>query len=87
MNILMLVALGDFVHNEGESLSPNTSWSASVAIRYLAASPAGAAVLDLNGDGKLELIVHSFFLRRRPDDHLRCGSDKIEAALSVQCGV
>ena len=28
------------------------------------------AVLDLNGDGKLELIVHSLYLRRRPDHHL-----------------
>jgi hypothetical protein len=28
------------------------------------------AVLDLNGDGKLEVIVHSFYYEGRPDHHL-----------------
>jgi len=45
-----------------------------------------AAVLDLNGDGKLELIVHSFYYEGGQTTIYSCEPDKIEAALSVECG-
>ena len=45
-----------------------------------------AAVLDLNGDGKLELIVHSFYYEGGETTIYRCEADKIEAVLSVECG-
>ena len=45
------------------------------------------AVLDLNGDGKLEVIVHSFYYEGDQTTIYRCGVDKIEAVLSVECGV
>jgi hypothetical protein len=46
-----------------------------------------AAVLDLNGDGKLEVIVHSFYYEGGQTTIYRCQPDKIEEALSVECGV
>jgi hypothetical protein len=45
-----------------------------------------AAVLDLNGDGKLEVIVHSFYYEGGQTTVYRCEPDKIEALLSVECG-
>jgi len=45
-----------------------------------------AAVLDLNGDGKLEVIVHSFYYEGAQTTIYRCEPDKIEAVLSVECG-
>ena len=45
-----------------------------------------SAVLDLNGDGKLEVIVHSFYYEGGQTTIYRCEPDKIEAALSVECG-
>jgi hypothetical protein len=45
-----------------------------------------AAVLDLNGDGYLEVIVHSFYYEGRQPTIYRCQPDKIEAVLSVECG-
>jgi len=45
-----------------------------------------AAVLDLNGDGKLEVIVHSFYYEGGQTTIYRCQSDKIEEVLSVECG-
>jgi hypothetical protein len=45
------------------------------------------AVLDLNGDGKLEVIVHSFYYEGGQTTIYRCELDKIEAVLSVECGV
>jgi hypothetical protein len=45
-----------------------------------------AAVLDLNGDGKLEVIVHSFYYEGGQTTIYRCDPDKIEATLSVECG-
>jgi hypothetical protein len=45
-----------------------------------------AAVLDLNGDGKLEVIIHSFYYEGGETTIYRCESDKIEAVLSVACG-
>lgn len=44
------------------------------------------AVLDLNGDGKLEVIVHSFYYEGGQTTIYRCEPDTIEAALSVECG-
>jgi len=45
-----------------------------------------AAVLDLNGDGKLEVIVHSFYYEGGETMIYRCEPDKIEPVLSVACG-
>jgi hypothetical protein len=45
-----------------------------------------AAVLDLNGDRKLEVIVHSFYYEGGETIIYRCEPDKIEPALSVECG-
>ncbi len=45
-----------------------------------------AAVLDLNGDGKLEVIVHSFYYEGGLTTIYRCEPNKVEAALSVECG-
>jgi hypothetical protein len=45
-----------------------------------------AAALDLNGDGKLEVIVHSFYYEHGQTTIYRCEPDKIEAVLSVECG-
>jgi len=45
-----------------------------------------AAVLDLNGDGKLEVIVHSFYYEGGQTTIYRCEPDKIEEVLSVACG-
>ena len=45
-----------------------------------------AAVLDLNGDGKLEVIVHSFYYEGGQTTIYRCEPDNIEALLSVECG-
>ena len=45
-----------------------------------------AAVLDLNGDGKLEVIVHSFYYEGGETLIYRCEPDKIEPVLSVACG-
>jgi len=44
------------------------------------------AVLDLNGDGKLEVIVHSFYYEGGQTTIYRCEPDKIEPVLSVECG-
>jgi hypothetical protein len=45
-----------------------------------------AAVLDLNGDGKLELILHSFYYEGGETTIYRCEADEIAAVLSVECG-
>jgi hypothetical protein len=45
------------------------------------------AVLDLNGDGKLEVIVHPFYYESGQTTIYGCELDKIEAVLSVECGV
>jgi hypothetical protein len=44
-----------------------------------------AAVLDLNGDGKLEVIVQSFYYKGSQTIIYRCAPDKIEEVLSVEC--
>lgn len=45
-----------------------------------------AAVLDLNGDGKLEVIVHSLYYEGGETTIYRCEPGMIEAVLSVACG-
>lgn len=45
-----------------------------------------AAVLDLNGDGKLEVIVNSFYYEGGETTVYGCDPDKLEAVLSVECG-
>ena len=45
-----------------------------------------AAVLDLNGDGKLEIIVRSSYYEGGETTIHRCEPDKIEPVLSVECG-
>jgi hypothetical protein len=46
-----------------------------------------AAVLDLNGDGKLEVIVRSFYYEGGQTTIYRCEPNTIEEVLSVECGV
>jgi hypothetical protein len=45
-----------------------------------------AAVLDLNGDGEVEVVVHSFYYEGGETIIYRCEPAKIEAVLSVACG-
>jgi hypothetical protein len=45
------------------------------------------AVLDLNGDGKLEIIVHSQYYEGAETTIYDCSGGKCEAALSVGCGL
>ena len=45
------------------------------------------AVLDLNGDGKLEVIVHSHYYEGSETTIYDCSGGKCEAALSVGCGL
>jgi len=45
------------------------------------------AVLDLNGDGKLEVIVHSQYYEGAETTIYDCSGGKCEAALSVGCGL
>lgn len=45
------------------------------------------ATLDLDGDGKLEVIVHSAYYEGASTTIYRCRPTKIEPLLSVECGV
>jgi hypothetical protein len=44
------------------------------------------AVLDLNGDGKLEVIVHSHYYEGAETTIYDCSGGKCKAVLSVSCG-
>jgi hypothetical protein len=44
------------------------------------------AVLDLNGDGKLEIIVHSHYYEGAETTIYDCSGGKCKAVLSVACG-
>jgi len=44
------------------------------------------AVLDLNGDGKMEVVVDSRYYEREMMTIYQCDPNKAEAALSVECG-
>jgi len=46
-----------------------------------------SAVLDLNGDGKLEIVVHSAYYEGGATMIYECKGDKIIEVLSVACGV
>ena len=63
---------GEVYQKPDESVAPNVSQV--------------TAVLDLNGDGKLEVVVHSFYYEGGQTTIYRCELHKIEAALSVECG-
>jgi len=41
---------------------------------------------SLNGDGKLEVIVHSFYYEGGQTTIYQYDRDKIEAVLSIECG-
>jgi hypothetical protein len=45
------------------------------------------AVLDLNGDGKLEIIVHSQYYEGAETTIYDCSGGKCKAVLSVSCGL
>ena len=45
------------------------------------------AALDLNGDGKLEVIVHSHYYEGSETTIYDCSGGQCEAALSVGCGL
>ena len=44
-------------------------------------------VLDLNGDGKLEVIIHSHYYEGSGTAIYDCSGGKCQAVLSVECGV
>lgn len=45
-----------------------------------------AAVLDLNGDGKLEVVVHSSYYEGNATTIYQCEPNKAREVLSVECG-
>jgi hypothetical protein len=45
------------------------------------------AVLDLDGDGKLEVIVHSFYYEGGSTTIYRCEPARVKPLLAVECGV
>jgi len=71
-NVQTKLVVGEVYTKRDESVAPN--------VYNL------AAVLDLNGDGKLEVIVHSFYYEGGETTIYGCEPDKIEPALSVACG-
>jgi hypothetical protein len=45
-----------------------------------------AAVLNLNGDGRLEMVVHSVYYEGGATVIYECEPAKIKETLSVECG-
>lgn len=46
-----------------------------------------SAVLDLNGDGKLEVVIHSMYYEGGQTTIYQCEPDKVKPVLEVACGV
>jgi hypothetical protein len=44
------------------------------------------ATLDLDGDGKMEIVIHSHYYEREMTTIYRCEPKKVESFLSVGCG-
>jgi len=44
------------------------------------------ATLDLDGDGKMEVVIHSQYYEGEETTIHRCDLKKVEALLSVSCG-
>lgn len=65
---------------EGEFYPKATGYNAPNAYKVI-------AVLDLDGDGKMEVIVASNYYEGEAITIYRCGPKKIESLLSVACGV
>jgi hypothetical protein len=65
---------------EGEFYPKATGYNAPNAYKVI-------AVLDLDGDGKLEVVVASQYYEGEATTIYRCNPKKIEALLSVACGV
>jgi hypothetical protein len=45
-----------------------------------------AALLDLNGDGKIDIVVHSTYYEGDEIDIFECGKSSVKKVLSVGCG-
>jgi hypothetical protein len=64
---------------EGEFYPKATGYNAPNAYKVI-------AVLDLDGDGKLEVVVASQYYEGAATTIYRCDPKKVEALLSVSCG-
>ena len=64
---------------EGEFYPKATGYNAPNAYKVI-------AILDLDGDGKLEVVVGSSYYEGEATTIYRCDPKKVEALLSVSCG-
>ena len=69
---------GEF-HPKAYSSSDESSFDAPNAYKVV-------AVLDLDGDGKMEIVVGSRYYEGEATTIYRCDPKKIEAVLDVGCG-
>ncbi len=70
---------GEFYPKAYKSTDDNASFNAPNAYKLI-------AVLDLDGDGKMEVVVVSQYYEGAATTIYRCDPKKIEALLSVSCG-